>query len=123
MVLATRMPQNSMILGHSPHGIRPTAGLLPNPRCNTGLNDGSAGLTKTTNTAPVTQRHMVLAFLGLVAGPLLALVCAGMGLYLVIMGKTIAGVIFILVLTQLFIGVGLWAYTAAKKHQLQQMEN
>lgn len=77
-------------------------------------------MTKTTNTAPVSQRHMVLAFLGLVAGPLLALVCAGMGLYLVIMGKTIAGVIFILVLTQLFIGVGLWAYNARKKHALPQ---
>ena len=63
---------------------------------------------------------MVLAFLGLVAGPLLALVCAGMGLYLVLTGNTIAGVIFILVLTQLFIGVGLWAYNARKKHALAQ---
>jgi len=78
-------------------------------------------LTKTTNTdAPVSQRQMVLAFIGLVAGPLLALVCAGMGLYLVLTGKTIAGLIFILVLTQIFIGVGLWAYTARKKHALAQ---
>lgn len=77
-------------------------------------------MTKTTNTAPVSQRQMVLAFLGLVAGPLLALVCAGMGLYLVLTGKTIAGIIFLLVLTQLFIGVGLWAYNARKKHALAQ---
>ena len=63
---------------------------------------------------------MVLAFIGLVAGPLLALVCAGMGLYLVFTGKTIAGIIFILVLTQIFIGVGLWAYNARKKHALAQ---
>lgn len=96
------------------------AGILPNPRCSTGLNDGSAPLTKTTNTAPVSQRQMVLAFLGLVAGPLLALVCAGMGLYLVLTGKTIAGLIFLLVLTQAFIGVGLWAYNARKKHALAQ---
>lgn len=77
-------------------------------------------MTKTTNTAPVSQRQMVLAFLGLVAGPLLALVCAGMGLYLVLTGKTIAGVIFILVLTQLFIGIGLWAFNARKKYALAQ---
>lgn len=77
-------------------------------------------MTKTTNTAPVSQRQMVLAFLGLVAGPLLALVCAGMGLYLVLTGKTIAGVIFILVLTQLFIGIGLWAFSARKKYALAQ---
>src|SRR5690625_4039144 len=91
------------------------AGICPNLRCNTGLNDESAPLTKTTNTAPVSQRQMVLAFIGLVAGPLLALVCAGMGLYLVLTGKTIAGIIFLLVLTQLFIGVGLWAYNARQK--------
>ena len=77
-------------------------------------------MTKTTNTAPVSQRQMVLAFLGLVAGPLLALVCAGMGLYLVLTGKTIAGIIFLLVLTQVFIGIGLWAYSARKKHALSQ---
>ncbi|MDN6678452.1 MAG: NF038396 family protein, partial [Yaniella sp.] len=97
-----------------------TVGTRPSPRSNTGLNDGSELLSKTTNTAPVSQRQMVLAFLGLVAGPLLALVCAGMGLYLVLTGKTIAGVIFILVLTQIFIGVGLWAYNARKKHALAQ---
>lgn len=77
-------------------------------------------MTKTTDTAPVSQRQMVLAFVGLVAGPLLALVCAGMGLYLVISGKTIAGLVFLLVLTQAFIGVGLWAYTARKKYALSQ---
>lgn len=77
-------------------------------------------MTKTNNATPVSQRQMVLAFLGLVAGPLLALVCAGMGLYLVITGKTIAGLIFILVLTQIFIGVGLWAYNARKKYALSQ---
>lgn len=81
---------------------------------------GAHTMTKTTNTAPVSQRQMVLAFLGLVAGPLLALVCAGMGLYLVLTGKTIAGVIFILVLTQLFIGIGLWAFSARKKYALAQ---
>jgi len=75
-------------------------------------------LTKTTNTAPVSQRQMVLAFLGLVAGPLLALVCAGMGLYLVLTGKTIAGIIFLLVLTQVFIGIGFWVYSARKKYAL-----
>lgn len=77
-------------------------------------------MTKTTDTAPVSQRQMVLAFVGLVAGPLLALVCAGMGLYLVIAGKTIAGLVFLLVLTQAFIGVGLWAYTSRKKYALSQ---
>ncbi|GAA4475446.1 hypothetical protein GCM10023190_11040 [Enteractinococcus fodinae] len=77
-------------------------------------------MTKTTNTAPVSQRQMVLAFIGLVAGPLLALVSAGMGLYLVLTGHTVAGILFILVLTQAFIGVGLWAYNARKKHALAQ---
>ena len=77
-------------------------------------------MTKPQTDNPVSQRQMVLAFVGLVAGPLLALVCAGMGLYLVITGKTIAGIIFILVLTQAFIGVGLWAYNARKKHDLSQ---
>lgn len=77
-------------------------------------------MTKTTKNEPVSQRQMVLAFLGLVAGPLLALVCAAMGLYLVITGNTIAGLIFLLVLTQAFIGVGLWAYSARKKYALSQ---
>lgn len=63
---------------------------------------------------------MVLAFVGLIAGPLLALVCAGMGFYLVLTGKAVAGIIFILVPTQAFIGVGLWAYNARKKHDLSQ---
>lgn len=77
-------------------------------------------MSKTTKQAPVSQRQMVLAFVGLIAGPLLALVCAAMGLYLVLTGNTIAGIIFILVLTQLFMGVGLWAYNARKKHALTQ---
>lgn len=95
-------------------------GILLKHQSNTGLNDGSEPLTKTPSTDPTPQRQLVLAFIGLVAGPLLALVCAGMGLYLVLNGKTIAGVVFILVLTQLFIGLGLWAYNARKKLALSQ---
>ena len=95
-------------------------GILRNPQSNTGLNDGSEPLTKSPSTTRAPQRQLVLAFIGLVAGPLLALVCAGMGLYLVLTGKTIAGVVFILVLTQLFIGLGLWAYNARKKLALPQ---
>lgn len=95
-------------------------GIPLNPQSSTGLNDGSAPLTKTPSTTPASQRQLVLTFIGLVAGPLLALVCAGMGLYLVLTGKTIAGVVFILVLTQLFIGLGLWAYNARKKFALSQ---
>lgn len=62
-----------------------------------------------------TQRQMTLTFLGLIAGPLLALICAVMGFVLILNGKTIAGVVFLLVPTQLFLFVGLWAYNARKK--------
>ncbi len=79
-------------------------------------------MTKTPSATSASQRQLVLAFIGLVAGPLLALVCAGMGLYLVLNGKTIAGIVFILVLTQLFIGVGLWAYNARKNSLSQNVE-
>src|SRR5699024_1168487 len=103
----------SWISRGSPRGrILPLVGVLRTPQTHTGLSARSEPLPKSPITTRAPQRQLVLAFIGLVAGPLLALVCAGMGLYLVLTGKTIAGVVFILVLTQLFIGLGLWAYNA-----------
>src|SRR5699024_11429238 len=98
----------------------PMGGIPLNPQSSTGLNDGSAPLTKTPSTTPASQRQLVLTFIGLVAGPLLALVCAGMGLYLVLTGKTIAGVVCILVPVHLLRGLGLWAYNARKNFALSQ---
>ncbi|MDX2340190.1 NF038396 family protein [Micrococcus sp. M4NT] len=43
-----------------------------------------------------------LTFLALIALPVLAFVCAVFGLILVLQGKTIAGLVFLLVLTQAF---------------------
>ena len=43
-----------------------------------------------------------LAFLAMVALPLLAFVCAVMGLVLVVRGQVAAGLVFLLVLTQAF---------------------
>lgn len=51
-----------------------------------------------------------LTFLALIALPLLAFVCAVLGLILVVQGKVVAGLVFLLVLTQVFAigGFMLW---------------
>ncbi|MGW3945594.1 NF038396 family protein [Micrococcus endophyticus] len=59
----------------------------------------------------------VVTFLALVACPVLAFVCAVMGLILVLQGKTIAGLVFLIVLTQVFAVGGLIAWNKRKRAQ------
>ena len=58
-----------------------------------------------------------VSFLALVALPVLAFVCAVLGLILVLQGKTIAGLVFLLVLTQVFAVGGLIAWNKRKRAQ------
>ena len=58
-----------------------------------------------------------VTFLALVARPVLAFVCAVFGLILVLQGKTIAGLVFLLVLTQVFAVGGLIAWNKRKRAQ------
>ncbi|MDO5634507.1 MAG: NF038396 family protein [Micrococcus sp.] len=54
-------------------------------------------------------------FLGLIAFPVLALVCAVMGLTMVVQGHVLAGLIFLLVLTQGFAIGGLIMWTRRRR--------
>lgn len=56
-----------------------------------------------------------LTFLALIALPILGLVTAVMGFIFILQGHLVAGLIFLLVLTQVFIFGGLWAYTKRKR--------
>lgn len=56
-----------------------------------------------------------VTFLALVALPVLAFVCAVFGLILVLQGKTIAGLVFLLVLTQGVVRRG-------RSHRVEQAE-
>ena len=58
-----------------------------------------------------------VSFLALVALPVLAFVSAVFGLILVLQGKTIAGLVFLLVLTQVFAVGGLIAWNKRKRAQ------
>ncbi|UTT45148.1 NF038396 family protein [Micrococcus luteus] len=58
-----------------------------------------------------------VTFLALVAFPVLAFVCAVMGLILVLQGKTVAGLVFLLVLTQVFAVGGFIAWNKRKRAQ------
>ena len=58
-----------------------------------------------------------VTFLALVALPVLAFVCAVLGLILVLQGKTLAGLVFLLVLTQVFAVGGLIAWNRRKRAQ------
>ena len=58
-----------------------------------------------------------VSFLALVALPVLAFVCAVLGLILVLQGKTLAGLVFLLVLTQVFAVGGLIAWNKRKRAQ------
>ena len=58
-----------------------------------------------------------VSFLALVVLPVLAFVCAVLGLILVLQGKTIAGLVFLLVLTQVFAVGGLIAWNKRKRAQ------
>ncbi|VXB41695.1 putative integral membrane protein [Micrococcus luteus] len=58
-----------------------------------------------------------VSFLALVALPVLAFVSAVFGLILVLQGKTIAGLVFLLVLTQVFAVGGLIAWNRRKRAQ------
>ncbi|WP_233491928.1 NF038396 family protein [Auritidibacter sp. NML100628] len=72
--------------------------------------------THSTDPGTTTDRAQVLTFLALIAAPILAVVSAGMGLVLILTERTIAGVIFILIPTQAFLALGIWAYTARKRN-------
>ncbi|WP_295017475.1 NF038396 family protein [uncultured Micrococcus sp.] len=56
-----------------------------------------------------------VTFLALVAFPVLAFACAVLGLILVLQGKVAAGLVFLLVLTQLCALGGLLAWNRRKK--------
>lgn len=71
--------------------------------------------THSTDPGTTTDRAQVLT-LALIAAPILAVVSAGMGLVLILTERTIAGVIFILIPTQAFLALGIWAYTARKRN-------
>ena len=58
-----------------------------------------------------------VSFLALVALPVLAFVSAVFGLILVLQGKTLAGLVFLLVLTQVFAVGGLIAWNKRKRAQ------
>lgn len=58
-----------------------------------------------------------LTFLALIAMPVLAFVCAVLGLVLVLQDKTVAGLVFLLVLTQVFAVGGLLAWNRRKRAQ------
>lgn len=58
-----------------------------------------------------------VSFLALVALPVLAFVCAVLGLILVLQGKTLAGLVFLLVLTQVFAVGGFIAWNRRKRAQ------
>lgn len=58
-----------------------------------------------------------LTFLALIAMPVLAFVCAVFGLILVLQDKTVAGLVFLLVLTQVFAVGGLLAWNRRKRAQ------
>lgn len=56
-----------------------------------------------------------VTFLALIAFPVLAFVCAVLGLILVLQGKTVAGLVFLLVLTQVFAVGGLIAWNKRRR--------
>lgn len=69
------------------------------------MNDGGPGLLT----------PQALTFLALVAFPVLAFACAVLGLILVLQGKTVGGLVFLLVLTQLFAVGGLITWNRRKR--------
>lgn len=58
-----------------------------------------------------------VTFLALIAFPVLAFVCAVMGLILILQGKTVAGLVFLLVLTQAFAVGGLITWNRRRRAQ------
>lgn len=56
-----------------------------------------------------------VAFLALIAFPVLAFVCAVMGLVLVLQGKVVVGLVFLLVLTQVFAVGGLITWNRRRR--------
>lgn len=52
-----------------------------------------------------------LTFIAFIACPILGLVTAVMGLVMIFTGNLVMGVVFLVVLTQVFIVGGLWALT------------
>ncbi len=71
----------------------------------TGAGTGGAGLLT----------PQAVTFLALVAFPVLAFACAVLGLILVLQGKVVAGLVFLLVLTQLFAVGGLITWNRRKR--------
>lgn len=59
--------------------------------------------------------RQTLTFIAFILAPVLGLVTAVMGLVLVLQDKVVAGVVFLVVLTQVFVVLGLWAYAQRKK--------
>ena len=59
--------------------------------------------------------RQTLTFIAFILAPVLGLVTAVMGLVLVLQDKVVAGVVFLVVLTQVFVVLGLWAYAQRRK--------
>lgn len=64
--------------------------------------------------APLLDAQAV-SLLTLIAFPVLAFVCAVMGLILVLQGKVVAGVVFLVVLTQVFAAGGLITWNRRRR--------
>lgn len=59
--------------------------------------------------SPGFLNHQTLAFLAFILAPVLGLVTAVMGLIFVLQGHTVIGVVFLVLITQVFVALGLWA--------------
>lgn len=74
---------------------------------------GTTGASRTGGAGLLTPQ--AVTFLALVAFPVLAFACAVLGLILVLQGKVVAGLVFLLVLTQLFAVGGLITWNRRKR--------
>ncbi|APF41462.1 NF038396 family protein [Neomicrococcus aestuarii] len=63
----------------------------------------------------LSRRPDILFVLGYMLFPLLALICAGLGLWMVLTGQRIAGLIVLLVVTQVFAFSAFWAINQRRK--------
>ena len=103
--------------GAPPSTPPPTRGWTPPPVRATASNDGNATDMAPTDSDQRLLSPQAVSFLALVVLPVLAFVCAVFGLILVLQGKTIAGLVFLLVLTQVFAVGGLIAWNKRKRAQ------
>lgn len=68
-----------------------------------------------TESAPLLRRQETFFFLGYMLLPLLGLVSVAMGVWSVIIGKRVLGLVLILVLTQIFVWGAVWCIGRRRK--------